>query len=69
MAVWGTNFAVTESINRKLTYAAAYSLALREKMADPHAFAVSTIRDTQGLYSRANRPNWARGAVGSTLFT
>lgn len=25
--------------------------------------------ETQGLYSKVNRPNWARGAVGATIFT
>jgi hypothetical protein len=27
------------------------------------------VSETQGLFSRANRPNWARGAVGATVFT
>ncbi|HEU4622746.1 MAG TPA: PLxRFG domain-containing protein, partial [Burkholderiaceae bacterium] len=67
--VWGANFAVTEAFNRKTTFAAAYLAARKAGEADPYAFAKQAIYDTQGLYSRANRPNWARGTIGATLFT
>src|SRR5439155_6311231 len=33
------------------------------------AFASNAVAETQGIYNKANRPNWARGAVGGTLFT
>ncbi len=32
-------------------------------------FAKRVIQETQGIYNKANRPNWARGAVGATVFT
>jgi hypothetical protein len=32
-------------------------------------FAAHAIQETQGVYNKGNRPNWARGAVGSTVFT
>lgn len=32
-------------------------------------FAAHAISTTQGLYNKGNRPNWARSAVGSTVFT
>lgn len=67
--VIGANFALTEAFNRKVTFSAAYLLAQRAGEADPYASAKKAVYDTQGLYSRANRPNWARGAVGATLFT
>ena len=38
-------------------------------MADPAAFARKAVLETQFVYSKANKPQWARGAVGGTLFT
>jgi hypothetical protein len=38
-------------------------------MADPFTFAEDAVKETQGIYNRGNRPNWARGAIGATLFT
>ncbi len=67
--VWGANFAVTEAINRKTTFAAAYIAARAAGEPNPYQFAMQAVYDTQGLYSRANRPNWARGTIGSTVFT
>lgn len=66
---WGANFALTEAFNRTVTFASAFVAAREAGEADPFAFAKRAIFDTQGLYTRANRPNWARGAVGATLFT
>jgi hypothetical protein len=66
---WGANFAVTEAFNRKTTFAAAFLAAREAGEPDPYSFAMQAVYDTQGLYSRANRPNWARGTIGSTVFT
>jgi hypothetical protein len=33
------------------------------------AFAEQAIAETQGVYNKGNKPKWARGAVGGTLFT
>lgn len=38
-------------------------------MHNPDAFARRAIHETQGVYNKGNKPAWARGAVGSTLFT
>jgi hypothetical protein len=81
--LWGMNFQLTEAFNRTLTYAAAYRVGQRMTPAErakatgaeesalvtPAEFAAHAISETQGLYNKGNRPNWARGAVGSTLFT
>ena len=67
--VWGANFAITEMFNRTLTFAAAYQLAKDSGSATAYDDAVLAINETQGIYNKGNRPNWARGAVGSTLFT
>jgi hypothetical protein len=83
--VWGSMFAVAESFNRRITFAAAFNMAIQEgalakinairesqnrpAFADPFEFAANAVDDTQGIYNKGNRPNWARGAVGATLFT
>jgi hypothetical protein len=36
---------------------------------DRYTFAKQAVVETQFEYSKVNRPNWARGAVGATLFT
>jgi N12 class adenine-specific DNA methylase/tRNA1(Val) A37 N6-methylase TrmN6 len=74
---WGSFFSVSEAFNRRLTFLAAYQTAmsmgpeqLRAKgFKDAYEFSRQAIIETQGLYSKTNRPNWARGAVGATLFT
>ena len=69
MRVWGANFAITEMFNRTLTFSAAYQLAKDAGSATAYEDAVFAVTETQGLYNKGNRPDWARGAVGSTLFT
>jgi hypothetical protein len=69
MRVWGSLFAVSEAFNRRLTFAAAYETAQAAGREDPYGFAVRAVEETQGIYNRGNRPNWARGAVGATVFT
>jgi hypothetical protein len=66
---WGSLFSLAEAFNRKITFVAAFRTAQEEGMADPYQFAVNAIAETQGVYNRGNRPDWARGAVGATLFT
>lgn len=74
---WGGFFAVSEAYNRRLTFLAAYQVAMnmgQEELTakgfkDAYEFSRQAIIETQGLYSKTNRPNWARGAVGATLFT
>jgi polyhydroxyalkanoate synthesis regulator phasin/cation transport regulator ChaB len=66
---WGKVFGVAEQFNRRSTFIAAYRIAVEKDMADPAAFAEKAVNDTQFVYTKANRPRWARGAVGSVLFT
>lgn len=75
--VWGRMFSWAEQFNRRLTFAAAFqigrgldSAALAQAgVKDAYEFAIKAINETQGVYNRGNRPDWARGAVGATLFT
>lgn len=69
MLGWGRPFAVAEQFNRRATFIAAYRTAVDQGMDDPAAFAERAVTETQFSYTKANRPQWARGAIGSTLFT
>ena len=66
---WGKLFGLAEQFNRRSTFIAAYRTAVEQKIADPAGFAAKAIAETQGVYNKGNKPAWARGAVGSTLFT
>jgi predicted RNA methylase len=66
---WGKLFGLAEQFNRRATFIAAYRMAVANGMKDPDAFARKAIAETQGVYNKGNKPAWARGAVGSTLFT
>jgi len=66
---WGKLFGVAEQFNRRVTFIAAYRTAVAQGIANPDAFARKAIAETQGVYNKGNKPAWARGAVGSTLFT
>lgn len=67
LTLWGSMFSVAEKFNRKLTFVAAYNMA--PKGADPYAFAVRAVNETQGIYNKVNRPNWARSPVGRVILT
>jgi len=66
---------ITETINRTSTFIAAMDFAkatgeanLRKAgFKDAYDFATRAIDVTQGVYDKSNRPNAARGAVGSLL--
>jgi len=66
---WGKPFSVAEQFNRRITFIAAYRTAVAEGMAEPAKFAAEAIADTQFVYNKGNKPQWARGAIGATLFT
>ena len=74
-SLWGMMFARAESLNRYNAFIAAYNLAKQEKtLGDPFAFAKEIVEVTQGIYSKENRPNWARGTgslgtIGAMAFT
>jgi len=66
---WGQPFALAEQFNRRSTFIAAYRLAKEQGMDAPGEFARRAVVETQFVYSKANKPKWARGAIGGTLFT
>ena len=66
---WGQPFALAEQVNRRSTFIAAYRTAVEQKIPNPAEFARTAVLETQFVYSKANKPNWARGAIGGTLFT
>ena len=67
--LWGSMFSLAEQFNRRATFIAAYNMAKAQGDANPFAFAEKAVQETQGVYNRGNRPNWARGAIGATVFT
>lgn len=67
--LWGQPFALAEQFNRRSTFIAAFRLAKQEGMKNPAGFARRAVLETQFLYSKANKPKWARGAIGGTLMT
>lgn len=66
---WGKLFGAAEQLNRRITFVAAYRTAKTQGIDDPASFARKAITETQFLYSKANKMEWARGAVGGTLMT
>lgn len=82
LTAWGSLFSLAEQFNRQLTFAAAFDLAEKglseinaKRVAggqpafkDAFDFAKRAVEETQGLYNRGNRPDWARGQVGATVF-
>lgn len=66
---WGKVFGVAEQFNRRTTFIAAYRTAVDEGLGDPTAFAAKAVAETQFTANKGSKPNWARGAVGGTLFT
>ena len=67
--LWGSMFSLSEQFNRRVTFIAAFQTALDQQMPDPTAFARKAVIETQGLYNKGNKANWARGAIGATLMT
>lgn len=66
---WGKPFSAAEQFNRRITFIAAYRTAVAEGMEDPARFAEEAIAETQFVYNKGNKPQWARGAIGGVLFT
>lgn len=66
---WGRMFGLAETMNRKIAFAAAYSLAREKGIDNPYDFAAGIVADTQFTMNKGNNPQWARGPVGATLFT
>jgi hypothetical protein len=66
---WGKVFGMAEQTNRRVTFIAAYRIAKQQGIADPGAFAKRAVIETQFQYSKANKMQWGRGAIGGTLMT
>lgn len=66
---WGKLFGFAEQVNRRSTFIAAYRLGVEKKMADPGAFAIKAVHETQFISNKANKAKFARGAIGATLMT
>lgn len=69
LTLWGSMFAVAEKFNRKVSFIAAWNMAIQRGEANPYAVAVRAVNETQGVYNKVNRPNWARSPVGRTVLT
>lgn len=67
--IWGSMFSLAEQFNRRVSFVAAYKTAQQEGVADPFAFAEKAVIETQGLYNKGNKANFARGAFGATVMT
>ncbi|URI11059.1 PLxRFG domain-containing protein [Aquincola tertiaricarbonis] len=67
--LWGSLFSLSEQFNRRVSFVAAYQTALQQDIDDPFTFAEQAVIETQGLYNRGNKANWARGPVGATAMT
>ncbi|MBB6559573.1 N12 class adenine-specific DNA methylase [Acidovorax soli] len=66
---WGKVFGAAEQVNRRMTFIAAYRVAVAQGMPNAHEFAKRAVTETQFLYSKANKMRFARGAIGGTLMT
>ncbi|WP_225784650.1 PLxRFG domain-containing protein [Xenophilus sp. Marseille-Q4582] len=66
---WGKPFSLAEQFNRRVTFIAAYRTAVASGIAEPAQFAEKAIADTQFVYNKGNKPQWARGPVGALAFT
>jgi len=69
LSLWGSFFQMAEQFNRRVAFIAAYQTAKQEGIRNPFAFAENAVDETQGVFNKGNRPDWARGAVGATIFT
>jgi hypothetical protein len=69
MLAWGRPFAIAEQFNRRAAFIAGYRTAVDQGIANPAGFAANVVTESQFSYTKANKPKWARGAIGSTLFT
>ena len=67
MLAWGKLFGFAEQVNRRVTFIAAYRMA--PEGVDPAEFARNAVTETQFTYNKGNKPQWARGTLGSLLFT
>ena len=67
--LWGSIYSMTEQFNRGTTFLAAYRIAKAKGMDSPYEFAVDAVNQTQGVYSRSNRPVVSRGMIGAPIMT
>ena len=66
---WGYLFQQAEVFNRRTAFIASYRQAKENGSESPYFDAKDAVEATQGIYSRENRVNIGRGAVGSVVMT
>lgn len=69
LTLWGSMFSAVEVFNRRLTFIAAWNMAVKNGEKSPYAFAIRAVNQTQGIYNKVNRPNFARSSLGRAVFT
>ncbi len=69
MYLWGVPFSLAEQLNRRTAFIAAWRVAKDKGLADPIQFARATIEQTQGVYNKANKAQFARRAGGGLVMT
>ncbi len=67
--VWAAPFSLAEQFNRRTTFIAAYNTAKEQGIEDAFGFAEKAVTETQGLYNKANAPNWSRNPIGASALT
>jgi hypothetical protein len=67
--LWGAMFGAVESLNRRVTFIAAWNVAKAEGLKDPFGYAIKAVDETQGIYTKTNRQNLGRSAPGRLLTT
>lgn len=69
--LWASPFALAENINRRVSFISGYNAALAQGKSQDEAYqmGVDCVRETQFVYGKTNRPNWARGSIGAMVFT
>jgi len=67
--IWAAPFSLAEQFNRRVTFIAAYQTATQQGIEQPFEFAERAVTETQGLYNKANAPNWARNPIGASALT
>src|SRR5690606_27807713 len=65
--LWGALFSAAEQFNRRVAFIAAYRVGRQRPGENAYEFARKAVHETQFIYSRASRPNWARNPVGASL--
>jgi N12 class adenine-specific DNA methylase/murein DD-endopeptidase MepM/ murein hydrolase activator NlpD len=69
LTLWGSMFSAVEGLNRRMSFIAAWDIAIQTGEKNPYAFAIRAVNSTQGIYNKVNRPNLAQNTIGRLVFT